>query len=225
MRAFTRDAFERMNVRTAGMEFATEMVVSAAHAGLRITEIPTRLYPDKRDRPPHLRSFRDGWRHLRFILTYAPDWLYLIPGGLLFILGMAGMAALASGPAQIGGFSFGIHFLALASLFTLLGANIIGFALLARLINAGRKPIRQRSAFGRMLDWFTLERGLIIGGLFAAAGLAADAWLLAEWLASGFGDMENTVHLAFVATTIMLLGVNAIFASFLFNMLREEHLE
>ncbi|KAB2308479.1 glycosyltransferase family 2 protein [Betaproteobacteria bacterium SCN2] len=225
MRAFTRDAFERMNVRTAGMEFATEMVVSAAHAGLRITEIPTRLYPDKRDRPPHLRSFRDGWRHLRFILTYAPDWLYLIPGGLLFLFGMAGMAALASGPAQIGGFSFGIHFLALASLFTLLGANIIGFALLARLINAGRKPIRQRSAFGRMLDWFTLERGLIIGGLFAAAGLAADAWLLAEWLASGFGDMENTVHLAFVATTIMLLGVNAIFASFLFNMLREEHLE
>lgn len=225
MRAFTRDAFERMNVRTAGMEFATEMVVSAAHAGLRITEIPTRLYPDKRDRPPHLRSFRDGWRHLRFILTYAPDWLYLIPGGLLFLFGMAGMAALASGPAQIGGFSFGIHFLALASLFTLLGANVIGFALLARLINAGRKPIRQRSAFGRMLDWFTLERGLIIGGLFAAAGLAADAWLLAEWLASGFGDMENTVHLAFVATTIMLLGVNAIFASFLFNMLREEHLE
>ena len=225
MRAFTRDAFERMNVRTAGMEFATEMVVSAAHAGLRITEIPTRLYPDKRDRPPHLRSFRDGWRHLRFILTYAPDWLYLIPGALLFILGMAGMLMLASGPAQIGGFSFGIHFLALASLFTLLGANIIGFALLARLINAGRKPIRQRSAFGRMLGWFTLERGLIIGGLFAAAGLAADAWLLAEWLASGFGDMENTVHLAFVATTIMLLGVNAIFASFLFNMLREEHLE
>lgn len=225
MRAFTRDAFERMNVRTAGMEFATEMVVSAAHAGLRITEIPTRLYPDKRDRPPHLRSFRDGWRHLRFILTYAPDWLYLIPGGLLFILGMAGMATLASGPVQIGGLSFGIHFLALASLFTLLGANIIGFALLARLINAGRKPIRQSSAFGRMLDWFTLERGLIIGGLLATAGLAADAWLLAEWLASGFGDMENTVHLAFVATTIMLLGVNAIFASFLFNMLREEHLE
>lgn len=225
MRAFTRDAFERMNVRTAGMEFATEMVVSAAHAGLCITEIPTKLYPDKRDRPPHLRSFRDGWRHLRFILTYAPDWLYLIPGGLLLLLGMAGMALLASGPAHIGGFSLGIHFLALASLFTLLGANIIGFGLLARLINAGRKPIRKASAFGRLLDWFTLERGLVIGGLFAAAGFAADIWLLVEWLASGFGDMENTVHLAFVATTIMLLGVNAIFASFLFNMLREERVE
>lgn len=225
MRAFTREAFERMNVRTAGMEFATEMVVSAAHAGLRITEIPTRLYPDKRDRPPHLRSFRDGWRHLRFILTYAPDWLYLIPGGFLFLLGMAGMTMLASGPAQLGGLSLGIHFLALASLFTLLGANIIGFALLARLINAGRKPIRERSAFGRLLSWFSLERGLVIGGMLAATGLAVDVWLLVKWLASSFGDMAGTVHLAFVATTIMLLGVNAIFASFLFNMLREERIE
>lgn len=222
MRAFTREAFERMSVRTDGMEFATEMVVSAAHAGLRITEIPTRLYPDKRDRPPHLRSFRDGWRHLRFILTYAPDWLYLIPGGLLFLLGLAGMVLLAPGPAQVGGFTLGIHFLALASLFTLLGANIIGFALLARLINAGRKPIRAGSIFGRLLSWFTLERGLITGGLLAAAGVAADVWLLAKWLSSGFGGMENTVHFAFVATTILLLGVNAVFASFLFNMLRDE---
>ena len=82
MRAFTRESFDRMKVRTAGMEFATEMVVNASHAGLRIAEIPTRLYPDKRDRPPHLRSFRDGWRHLRFMLTYAPDWLYLVPGGI-----------------------------------------------------------------------------------------------------------------------------------------------
>lgn len=222
MRAFTREAIERMNVRTDGMEFATEMVVSAAHAGLRITEIPTRLYPDKRDRPPHLRSFRDGWRHLRFILTYAPDWLYLIPGVFLSVLGMAGMALLASGPAQIGGFRLGIHFLALASLFTLLGANIIGFALLARLINAGRKPIRERSAFGRLLSWFTLERGLVIGGALAAIGLAVDGWLLARWLATSFGDMAGTVHLAFVASTVLLLGVNLIFGTFLFNMILEE---
>jgi len=223
MRAFTREAFERMNVRTAGMEFATEMVIGAAHAGLRITEIPTRLFPDKRDRPPHLRSFRDGWRHLRFILTYAPDWLYLIPGGLLFMLGLAGMLGLAAGPVVIGKFSLGIHFLALSSLLTLLGANIVGFGLLARLINAQRNPIREKSAFGRLLSWFTLERGLIIGGVLTIAGLSIDLWLLFEWLASGFGDMAGTVHLAFVATTIMLLGVNAAFASFLFNMLRDEH--
>jgi glycosyltransferase involved in cell wall biosynthesis len=223
MRAFTREAFEHMNVRTPGMEFATEMVISAAHAGLRITEIPTRLYPDKRDRPPHLRSFRDGWRHLRFILTYAPDWLYLIPGGLMFLLGMIGMAMLAPGPVLIGTFSLGIHFLALASLLALLGANIVGFGLLARLINRRRNPIKESSAFGRLLSWFSLERGLIIGGLFSLAGLVINLWLSIEWITSGFGDMDNTVHIAFVATTIMLLGVNMIFASFLFNMLRDEH--
>jgi len=223
MRAFTREAFERMGVRTAGMEFATEMVIGAAHAGLRITEIPTRLFPDKRDRPPHLRSFRDGWRHLRFILTYAPDWLYLIPGGLLFMLGLAGMLVLAAGPVVIGKLSLGIHFLALSSLLTLLGANIVGFGLLARLINARRNPIRANSAFGRLLSWFTLERGLIIGGAFALVGLSIDLRLLIEWIAKSFGDMAGTVHLAFVATTIMLLGVNAAFASFLFNMMREEH--
>jgi glycosyltransferase involved in cell wall biosynthesis len=225
MRAFTREAFTRMSVRMPGMEFATEMVVNASHAGLRIAEIPTRLYPDKRDRPPHLRSFRDGWRHLRFILTYAPDWLYLIPGGLMFVFGMGGMAILASGPVLIGKFSVGIHFLALASLLALLGANIIGFGLLARLINAKRNPISEGSAFGRLLSWFTLERGLIVGGGLAVAGLSLDLWVLVEWIARGFGDMAGTVHIAFVATTVMLLGVNAAFASFLFNMLREEHLD
>jgi len=222
MRAFTRESFDRMKVRAAGMEFATEMVVNASHAGLRIAEIPTRLYPDKRDRPPHLRSFRDGWRHLRFMLTYAPDWLYLVPGGLLFMLGLAGMGVLAAGPVVIGTFSLGIHFLALSSLLTLLGANIVGFGLLARLINAHRNPIREKSAFGRLLSWFTLERGLIIGGAFTIAGFFIDLWLLVEWVAKGFGEMAGTVHLAFVATTIMLLGVNAAFASFLFNMLRDE---
>ncbi|MBI1283647.1 MAG: glycosyltransferase [Thiobacillus sp.] len=224
MRAFTRESFDRMKVRTAGMEFATEMVVSASHAGLRIAEIPTRLYPDKRDRPPHLRSFRDGWRHLRFMLTYAPDWLYLVPGGMLSLLGVVGMAMLATGPVEIGKINLGIHFLALASLFTLLGANVIGFGILARLIGARRNPIAPESAIGRLLSWFSLERGLVIGGLFAVTGLIFDGWILAEWVLRGFGDMTGTVHVAFVATTIMLLGVNALFASFLFNMLREEYL-
>lgn len=225
MRAFTREAFERMGAHTPGMEFATEMVINATHAGLRITEIPTRLFPDKRDRPPHLRAFRDGWRHLRFILTYAPDWLYLIPGGLMFLLGLAGMAILASGPVVIGRISLGIHFLALSSLFTLLGANVVGFGVFARLIGSRRNPIAPDSAIGRLFAWFSLERGLVIGGLLAAAGLAVDFWILSQWIASGFGDMAGTVHVAFVATTAILLGVNALFASFLFNMLREEYLE
>lgn len=222
MRAFTRDAFDRMNLRTPGMEFATEMVINASHAGLRIAEIPTRLYPDKRDRPPHLRSFRDGWRHLRFMLTYAPDWLYLVPGGLLSAIGVIGMLLLAPGPLAVGGVKLGIHYLALSSLFALLGANVIGFGLLARLINARRDPITPDSSFGRLLKIFTLERGLVIGGLLAGSGLAIDGWILLEWISRGYGDMSGTVHVAFVASTVFLLGVNALFGVFLFNMVRDE---
>jgi glycosyltransferase involved in cell wall biosynthesis len=222
MRAFTRDAYTRMDVRTPGMEFATAMVINAAQAGLRITEIPTRLYPDKRNRPPHLRTFRDGWRHLRFMLTYAPDWLYLAPGGLLSILGILGMALLAAGPLAVGNAKLGIHFLALASMFTLLGANVIGFGLLARLIDARRNPIAASSSFGRLLSIFTLERGLLLGIALATSGLAIDAWILREWIARDYGDMAGTVHIAFVASTVFLLGVNSIFGVFLLNMVRED---
>ncbi|MFA7281785.1 MAG: glycosyltransferase family 2 protein [Sterolibacterium sp.] len=222
MRAFTRDAFVRMDVRTPGMEFATAMVINAAQAGLRITEIPTRLYPDKRDRPPHLRTFRDGWRHLRFMLTYAPDWLYLAPGGLLSLVGILGMALLAAGPLAAGNLKLGIHFLALASMFTLLGANVIGFGLLARLIDARRNPIAASSSFGRLLSIFTLERGLLLGIALSTSGLAIDVWILLEWIARGYGDMAGTVHIAFVASTVFLLGINSIFGVFLLNMVREE---
>jgi glycosyltransferase involved in cell wall biosynthesis len=222
MRAFTREAFDRMCVRTPGMEFATEMIVNASHAGLRIAEIPTRLYPDKRDRAPHLRSFRDGWRHLRFMLTYAPDWLYLAPGGLLSLLGVLGMALLAPGPLLVGNVRLGIHFLALASLFALLGANVIWFGFLARLINSRRNPIDADSNFGRLLKHFTLERGLVLGSVLAASGLAIDVWILLEWISRGYGDMTGTVHVAFVASTVFVLGVNAIFGVFLFNMIRDE---
>lgn len=221
MRAFTREAFARLDVRTPGMEFATEMVVNAAHAGLRIAEIPIKLYPDKRGRPPHLRSFRDGWRHLRFMLTYAPDYLYLVPGSLLTLVGVLGMALLAAGPATIGAVRFGIHFLALASLLTLLGVNVVGFGILAKVLNARRNPIEPRSMLGLLLRHFSLERGLVFGLAMTASGLAIDLWILAEWLARQRGAMEETIHLAFVATTLFLLGINVLFGSFLFNMSME----
>ena len=224
MRAFSREAFDRMCVRTTGMEFATEMIVNASHAGLRIAEIPTRLYPDKRDRAPHLRSFRDGWRHLRFMLTYAPDWLYLLPGGILSLIGILGMALLAQGPLAVGEVKLGIHFLAVASLFALLGANVIWFGLLARLTNARRNPITADSNFGRLLKYFTLERGLMLGVGLAASGLAIDVWILLEWISRGYGDMRDTVHVAFVASTVFVLGINALFGVFLLNMVRDERI-
>lgn len=220
MRAFTREAFERMKVRTPGMEFATEMVVNASHAGLRIAEIPTRLYPDKRDRPPHLRSFRDGWRHLRFMLTYAPDWLYLAPGFAMAFLGLAGMALLARGPVSIGGFSMGIHFLAAFSLLAMLGTNVVGFGVFAKLINKVRCPILPNSVLGQLLQVSTLERGLLAGLSLMLVGLAVIFAIMAEWIARDRGAMSDTVHLAFLATTMIVLGVNLMFGAFLFDLLR-----
>jgi glycosyltransferase involved in cell wall biosynthesis len=225
MRAFTREAFDRMGVRTTGMEFATEMIVNASHAGLRIAEIPTRLYPDKRDRAPHLRSFRDGWRHLRFMLTYAPDWLYLVPGLLLALPGVLGLMVLSAGAATIGGVRLGIHFLALSSLLSLLGANVIGFGVLAKVYNASRCAIPPNSLIARLLRHFTLERGLLVGGSLAIGGIVVDTAILVEWFARGRSDMGETVHLAFVASTLVVLGINLIFGSFLLRMMQEDVLE
>lgn len=222
MRAFTSDAYDRMKLRTAGMEFATEMVVYAAQAGLRIAEIPTRLYPDKRGRPPHLRSFRDGWRHLRFIVTYAPDYLYLLPGALLFAFGLMGMIGLASGPATLMGRQFGIHFLALASLVFLSGANLLIFGLLAKAHQAHQHPLPP-SLISSFLDHFTLEKGLITGGLISLIGFAADFQIFFEWIERRQGNMADTVHLSFVATTSIILGIQVLFASFLLNMLQERN--
>jgi glycosyltransferase involved in cell wall biosynthesis len=222
MRAFTHEAFERMKVRTPGMEFATEMVVNASHAGLRIAEIPTRLYPDKRDRPPHLRSFRDGWRHLRFMLTYAPDWLYLVPGLLLVLPGILGLIVLSGGAATVGGVRLGIHFLALSSLLTMLGGNVIGFGVLAKVYNSSRCPIPQDSLIARLLRQFTLERGILAGGALVIGGMAVDVAILLEWLARGRSAMGETVHLAFVASTLVVVGINLVFGSFLLRMMQED---
>ncbi|MCP5269161.1 MAG: glycosyltransferase family 2 protein [Zoogloeaceae bacterium] len=221
MRSFTREAFARMQPRTTGMEFATEMVVNAGHSGLRIAEIPTRLFPDGRDRPPHLRSFRDGWRHLRFMLTYAPDWLFLVPGLLFAALGLLGVLALARGPIALNGFSMGIHFLALFSMISLLGSNIAGFWLLSKLINAPRVPLEENSLSGRLLRYFSLERGLIAGVTMVLVGFAINVTIFYQWIDRARGDMTDTVHLAFSVATVIVLGVNLMFGSFLLHNLKD----
>jgi len=219
MRAFTRGAFERMQMRTTGMEFATEMVASAAHQRLRITEIPVVLHRDKRTRPPHLRSFRDGWRHLRFILTYAPDHLYLIPGAVMLMAGLLLEATLARGPVTIGGLYVGVHFVALGALLALMGFNIINLGVLAKTLMAQRySGLRSRTvAFVRRR--FSLELGLIAGFVLIVAGTATDAAMAAHWVLRYGAPMDSTVHLAFVATTAVVLGVNLLCTSFLLNMI------
>lgn len=218
MRAFSRAAFERMQPQTTGMEFATEMIANAAYQGLRVCEIPTTLHPDRRNRAPHLRSFRDGWRHLRFILTYAPDHLYFAPGLGALGAGLALLTALAAGPVDIGGFDMGIHFVALGAMLAIIGFNVLNLGVLAKAILARRYSYMRSRTVTWLTQQFTLEAGLIIGIVLLVTGIAIDGWILAKWLATGKGPMEDTVHLAFVAATSAILGINIVFSSFLLSL-------
>src|SRR5690348_12536740 len=200
MRGFTRDAFRKMGARSPGMEFASEMVINAHRAGLDIREVPVKLYPDKRGRPPHLRSFRDGWRHLRLIIAHAPDTMYLIPGLILLVTGVIGLTVLALGPVTIAGQYFGIHFVALSSMATLIGLSAILLGALAKVAIAIYHPTET----GRVVPW--LKRGRPLewlvgsGSLLAGTGFAADALLALKWVFIG-GPMELSVHLSFAITT------------------------
>lgn len=222
MRAFRREAYPKIRMRTSGMEFATEMIVNAVKADLRIAEIPTKLHRDGRDRAPHLRSFRDGWRHLRFILTYGPNYLFLAPGFTCFGSGLVLVMLLAAGPVTIMGQYFGIHFLALACALTLVGFNIIHYGVLAKVVALRRMPL-QRSRLGRWaLTQFSLEHSLVLGGCLILGGVVVDAVLLFKWLGLG-GSMESTVHTVFAATLALVLGVNICLGGFLLHLLVSEN--
>lgn len=218
MRGFTQKAFRKMNPRSPGMEFASEMVINAHRAGLDVREVPIKLYPDKRDRAPHLRSFRDGWRHLRLIIAHAPDTIYLMPGIVLLTFGVAGLSILARGPILIGSRYFGIHFVAMASMATLIGLSAILLGMLAKVAIAIYQPVER----GRVVPW--LKRGrplewlLVAGSLFTTLGLTANLLLALKWIFVG-GPMEQSVHFVFVATTASVAGVMMMLSAFVLKLL------
>lgn len=219
MRAFTRTAFERMLLQTPGMEFATEMVANAAHQGLRIGEIPIILHPDKRGRRPHLRSFRDGWRHLRFILTYAPDYTFLAPGILMMAVGLLLQALLAKGPITVGGFYLGIHFLALGCLLTLAGFNLLNLGVLAKTLLAQRYDGFHSRTARWIQQRFSLDAGLIVGAALVLVGAFVDGAVLYRWLSNRGSPMDDTVHITFVATSTIALGISIAVSSLLLNLI------
>ena len=218
MRGFTREAFSRMGARSPGMEFASEMVINAQRAGLDVREVPIKLYPDKRDRPPHLRSFRDGWRHLRLIIAHAPDTMYLVPGLIALIVGVAGLVVLARGPVTIAGQYFGIHFVALSSMSALIGLSAILLGTLAKVAIAIYHP----TGVGRIVPW--LRRGSPLewlvgaGALLAVAGFAVDGLLAFRWIFKG-GAMEQSAHLVFAVTTACVAGVVMILSGFVLKLM------
>jgi hypothetical protein len=221
LRAFDRDAVRTLDLRTRGMEFASELVVKAALAGWRIAEVPTTLRPDGRGRASHLRSWRDGWRHLRFLLLFSPRWLFLYPGLALLALGTALTATLYFSPLQVFGAGLDIHSMLYSSAATLLGLQLCLFALFARLSaqNAGLLP--SQPVLERMLGTLTLERGLLAGAAIASCGFLWSVAAFSQWRAAGFGALDPRVVMrdTIPAATLMVGGTEIMLASFLVSVL------
>lgn len=218
MRGFTKDLVPQLGLHTTGMEFASEFVVKAAKLGVRVTEIPVTLWPDKRNRPSHLRSFRDGWRHLRFLLLYAPNWLFLAPGSALFLLGISLLMWLLPGPRHLGHVVVDVHTMLFAMVFALMGAQIVSLGLFAKVFTFTEKHSHKQPCLERWLKRMSLEQGLAAGTLLMLGGGSGAVWVLAKWVASGFGPM-NDVRLVICFSLGLLLGIQVIFSSCFLSML------
>ena len=219
MRGFTRELYDKLDVRSSGMEFALEMIIKAGQIGAKISEIPIILWPDKRGRAPHLRSFRDGWRSLRFMLLYAPNWLFLLPGALLMIAGLSLVFWLLPGPRYITPLiGLDIHTMIFGVIFTLLGAQIISIGAFAKLFSYAERFNRHQFSLRRVLKRVKLEFGLLLGGGLFLTGLGGCAWVTWQWAASGFGELHEVRQVLFWSMWLFL-GLQIIFSSFFLSML------
>lgn len=224
LRALSREAWTQLGVRTSGMEFASELVVKAALQGLRIEEVPVTLRPDARSRPPHLRTFRDGWRHLRFLFTLSPRYALFVPGLLLAALGLGMGAPTLLGPTRIGRVTFDVHTLLAASLLLLVGTQAMTTAVAARIYAAEEELGPPAPWLRRALRVFTLERGLLLGALLVASGVGIIGSVAWHWASQDFGplSLDVTLRPMIVGTTLVALGIQALLTSFLYSMLRIE---
>ncbi len=221
LRGFTKELYERLNLRCTGMEFATEMIIKASLYGEKIAEVPITLHPDgRKSHPPHLKTFRDGWRTLRFFLIYSPRWLFLVPGLVLIGLGLVGYG-LAMPGLTIRGIKFDAHTLLFASLGIVCGFQSIWFALFSKTfaITEGLLPEDRR-----LTDFFkvaTLERGLILASGTLLIGLALLLTAINEWRLVGFGDLDyaKTMRLVVPGSTLVVLGFQTILSSFFVSVL------
>ena len=217
MRAFTRDAYERMHLRTQGMEFASEIVVNALRERLRIQEIPITYRP--RLGESKLVGIRDAWRHIRFMLIYSPSYLFQVPGVLLTMIGLVLVAAVAAGPRKFLGHEWDFHVLLFGALALILGYNLVLFDVLAKTFAMGAGLARPDRWLQWLLTFFSLERGLIAGGFLFLAGLALEFKIVFDWVRSGYGALMAVRGIT-VGMTAMVLGLQTVFVSFLVNLLQ-----
>ena len=223
LRAFTRDLYTRLELCCTGMEFASEMVVKAMLARSHVAEVPITLHPDgRRSHAPHLRTFRDGWRHLRFYLLYSPRWLFLVPGALLMGLGALGYAlAMPSGGLHIGRVHLDVHTLLFASLAIICGYQAVIFAILTKAFATAEGLLPPDRRVTRFFELVTLERGLLAGAVATIAGFTLLGGAVVQWIAANLGPLnyEHTMRWVIPGVTCSALGVQTILSSFFASIL------
>jgi glycosyltransferase involved in cell wall biosynthesis len=222
LRGFTKEAFDRLDLQTGGMEFASEMVIKASMLGFKICEVPTILSPDGRDRPPHLRSWRDGWRHLRFMLIYSPTWVFFIPGIVLMVVGFALGLWIFLFPVEIYGINLEINSMLYSSVIILLGFSSFLFSVIAWTYGYQNQLILKNKFIIRFHEYFRLEKGLLLGALLFAIGIFVGIDIYITWGNTGFGELDPHIFTkrAIFSTLFILLGSNITMGSFLLSIIR-----
>ena len=220
MRGFSREAIRALSLRSSGMEFASEMIIRAAQEKLRVREVPTSLRPDGRGRRAHLRTWRDGWRHLRFMLLFSPLWLFLVPGSIISATGLALATAVAFAKVTVFGHQLNTHFALLGSSLAIVGVQLSMLGLFAKAVfvldGVGRSPSAER-----LLEGLRLESGILAGASIFAAGVAVDARILAAWIATHGGALDaRATHLAILGGTLCAVGLEIVFSSFFLSILK-----
>lgn len=221
LRGFTKQAFERMDLRTTGMEYASEMVIKATLFGMRVCEVPTTLAKDGRSRPPHLKPWRDGWRHLRFMLLFSPRWLFVIPGALLALPSLLLYALLIGGPLRLGGVVLDIHTLLFAEAGIILGALAVATGIMVRLFGAREGLLGEHRFLERVRRSPALEVGGGIGLASIVLGLASGLGAFSEWATAGFGALVpgDVIRQVSVSTLLFSLGGIVLMASLVLGFL------
>ncbi len=221
LRGFRREAILALNLQTTGMEFASEMIVKATLRGLKICEAPTILHPDGRTRPPHLRSWSDGWRHLRFLLLYSPRWLFFYPGLALIALGTLISAFLLPGPHTIGSVTFDINTLMYASLLTIVGVQATLFSLFTYVFGVNANLLPSDKLTEKFIERFGLEKGILLGIGMILLGFASSLGALVYWSRNFFGNIDPTFSMRLVipGAVLFAIGFQILFASFFLSIL------
>ena len=221
LRGYRRDRMNTLGLRSRGMEFASEMVVRSALAGYAIAEVPTTLSPDGRSRPPHLRTWRDGYRHLRFLLMLSPRWLFLYPGLVLFGVGAIVQTSILTGPVGLGPVALDIHTMLYGAGAMIIGLQMTLFSLFVKVSGVANGVLRRSEAFGRFVSHFSVERGCVLGALLFVAGVGMAAYSLSVWMSTGLTDLEprQVMRIAIPSLSMMVAGMEILLSSLVLNFL------